>query len=206
MSVTGNIQYPNPRKQVSMDVKTYRAKTFQDALQMVQSDLGPDASILQTRQLRSGLVRWLRNTPQVEVTASATIPVPRRLHEGLAADVDSAACSLEDSVSIPSADRFNYRAQYRSNLYNHGNSGTSLVEELCGHQATSSGQHLPETLVQLLGELLDAEVNEEDRVVITGGIVITAVVVKGKVVAAIAGGAASGVAGAITTGIWNWFG
>ncbi len=144
-----------------MDVKTYRAKTFQDALQMVQSDLGPDASILQTRQLRSGLVRWLRNTPQVEVTASATIPVPRRLHEGLAADVDSAACSLEDSVSIPSADRFNYRAQYRSNLYNHGNSGTSLVEELCGHQATSSGQHLPETLVQLLGELLDAEVNEE---------------------------------------------
>ena len=144
-----------------MDVKTYRAKTFQDALQMVQSDLGPDASILQTRQLRSGLVRWLRNTPQVEVTASATIPVPRRMHEGLAADVASAASSLEDSVSIPSADRFNYRAQYRSNLYNHGNSGTSLVEELCGHQATSSGQHLPETLVQLLGELLDAEVNEE---------------------------------------------
>ena len=144
-----------------MDVKTYRAKTFQDALQMVQSDLGPDASILQTRQLRSGLVRWLRNTPQVEVTASATIPVPRRLHEGLAETCDSAVDSLRDSDNIPSADRFNYRAQYRSNLYNHEDSGNSLVEELSGHQATGAGQRLPETLFQLFSELIDAEVNEE---------------------------------------------
>ena len=144
-----------------MDVKTYRAKTFQDALQMVQSDLGPDASILQTRQLRSGLVRWLRSTPQVEVTASATILVPRRLHEGLAEACDSAADSLGDSGNMPSADRFNYRAQYRSNLYNNEGSGNSLVEELCGHQTTGAGQHLPETLFQLFSELIDAEVNEE---------------------------------------------
>ena len=86
-----------------MDVKTYRAKTFQDALQMVQSDLGPDASILQTRQLRNGLVSWLRSTPQVEVTASATIPVPRRLHDGLAEARDSAADTLVDRGNIPSA-------------------------------------------------------------------------------------------------------
>ena len=144
-----------------MDVKTYRAKTFQDALQMVQSDLGPDASILQTRQLRNGLVSWLRSTPQVEVTASATIPVPRRLHDGLAEARESAADPLGDCGNIPSADRFNYRAQYRSNLCNHGDSGNSLVEELCGHQTTGTGERLPETLCQLFSELIDAELNEE---------------------------------------------
>ena len=125
-----------------MDVKTYRAKTFQDALQMVQSDLGPDASILQTRQLRNGLVSWLRSTPQVEVTASATIPVPRRLHDGLAEARDSAVDTLVDRGNIPSADRCNYRAQYRSNLCNQGDSGNSLVEELCGHQTTGTGPTL----------------------------------------------------------------
>ena len=144
-----------------MDVKTYRAKTFQDALQMVQSDLGPDASILQTRQLRNGLVSWLRSTPHVEVTASATIPVPRRLPDGLAEARDSAADTLVDRGNIPSADRCNYRAQYRSNLCNQGDSGNSLVEELCGHQTTGTGQRLPETLCQLSSELIDAELNEE---------------------------------------------
>ncbi len=143
-----------------MDVKTYRAKTFQDALQMVQSDLGPDASILQTRQLRSGLIRWIRSAPQVEVTASATIPVPRRLHEGLAEAILDRCDSPGDTANIPSADRFNYRAQYRSNLYNGGNAGNSLVEELCGHEATSKKDDLPEAMAQLFSELIDAEVNE----------------------------------------------
>ena len=126
-----------------MDVKTYRAKTFQDALQMVQSDLGPDASILQTRQLRSGLIRWIRSTPQVEVTASATIPVPRRLHEELTDSSHDSCGSPDDAENIPSADRFNYRAQYRSNLYHHENVGNSLVEELCGHEATSKTDDEP---------------------------------------------------------------
>jgi flagellar biosynthesis protein FlhF len=143
-----------------MDVKTYRAKTFQDALQMVQSDLGPDASILQTRQLRSGLIRWIRSTPQVEVTASATIPVPRRLHEELTDSSHDSCGSPDDAENIPSADRFNYRAQYRSNLYHHENVGNSLVEELCGHEATSKTDDLPEAMAQLFSELIDAEVNE----------------------------------------------
>jgi len=143
-----------------MDVKTYRAKTFQDALQMVQSDLGPDASILQTRQLRSGLIRWIRSTPQVEVTASATIPVPRRLHEELTDSNHDSCGSPDDAENIPSADRFNYRAQYRSNLYHHENVGNSLVEELCGHEATSKTDDLPEAMAQLFSELIDAEVNE----------------------------------------------
>ena len=128
---------------------------------MVQSDLGPDASILQTRQVHSGLVSWFCNSPQVEVTASATIPVPRLLHdEATSLGLDRAGHQQSDSI-VPSADRQNYRNQYRSSLSAQNDTGTSLVEELCGYQPTSTGQRLPETLFQLFSELIDAELNEE---------------------------------------------
>ena len=32
-----------------MDIKTFRAKTMQDALALVRRELGPDASVLHTR-------------------------------------------------------------------------------------------------------------------------------------------------------------
>jgi flagellar biosynthesis protein FlhF len=62
------------------DIRTYRAKTVQEALAMVRRDLGPQASVLQTRQVRGGgLLRWLAGDRIVEVTASAGVSVPSRL-------------------------------------------------------------------------------------------------------------------------------
>jgi len=39
-----------------MEVKTYRAKSLQQALQMVRRDLGPDASVLHTREVRGRIL------------------------------------------------------------------------------------------------------------------------------------------------------
>ncbi|MEX0819282.1 MAG: hypothetical protein WD070_06805, partial [Pirellulaceae bacterium] len=61
-----------------MDVKTYRANSLQEALQQVRHDLGPEASVLHTREVRGGMLRWISGR-QIEVTASATIQVPSRL-------------------------------------------------------------------------------------------------------------------------------
>ncbi len=38
-----------------MEVKTYRAKSMQEALAMVRRDLGPDAAVLHTREVSGGL-------------------------------------------------------------------------------------------------------------------------------------------------------
>lgn len=151
---------PHPQ-QVHMDVKTYRAKTLQEALQMIQSDLGPDASILQTRQVRAGMAGWFRNSPEVEVTASATIPVPYRLKEDLHLPPAGTAGLPPAIQNIPAADTQNHRDQYRSSLTQQGQQGNSLVEELCGHHSTADQQRLPETLFQLFTELIDAELSEE---------------------------------------------
>ena len=50
-----------------MEIKTYRAATMHEALRLVRGELGPDAAVLQTREVRSG--RWfglVRGPSQVE--------------------------------------------------------------------------------------------------------------------------------------------
>ena len=61
-----------PDQSFNMTIKTYRARSIHDALDMVRQELGPDASVLHTREVRSGLLGWL-GAKEVEVAASATI-------------------------------------------------------------------------------------------------------------------------------------
>jgi flagellar biosynthesis protein FlhF len=51
-----------------MHIRTFRASSLQDALEQIRSQMGPDASVLHTRQVRDGLMGWLGRT-YVEVTA-----------------------------------------------------------------------------------------------------------------------------------------
>ena len=47
---------------------------------MVRRDLGPDAAVLHTREVRTaGFFGWLTGPRQIEVTASASVNVPSRL-------------------------------------------------------------------------------------------------------------------------------
>ena len=63
-----------------MNVKTYRAKTMQEALALVRRDLGPQASVLHTREVRGGgLMRWIGGPRLIEVVASTSVSVPSRL-------------------------------------------------------------------------------------------------------------------------------
>ncbi len=64
-----------------MSVRTYRAKTMQDALALVRRELGPRASVLRTREVRGGggLLAWLGGNRAIEVVASNSVSVPSRL-------------------------------------------------------------------------------------------------------------------------------
>ena len=37
-----------------MDIKTFRAKTMRDALELVRRELGPSAAVLHTREVNAG--------------------------------------------------------------------------------------------------------------------------------------------------------
>lgn len=51
-----------------MHIRTFRAASLQDALEQIRTQMGPDASVLYTRQVRDGWMGWLGRT-YVEVTA-----------------------------------------------------------------------------------------------------------------------------------------
>lgn len=70
-----------------MHIRTFRAASLQDALEQIRQQMGPDASVLHTRQVRDGWMGWLGRT-YVEVTAglkdlvdspdsAPTIPIDR---------------------------------------------------------------------------------------------------------------------------------
>src|SRR5260370_18211611 len=67
-----------------MDIKTYRAKTMRDALELVRRELGPSAAVLHTREVNSGPLRRLVFGRKYEVAASAAVNVPSRLPEPFA--------------------------------------------------------------------------------------------------------------------------
>jgi len=102
-----------------MNVKTYRAKTMQEALALVRSELGSQASVLRTREVRPrGLSRFWSATGEVEVVASLNVSVPSRLpsrqpvlssravpavHAGLDLSAVSVEARLPRTSTAPSA-------------------------------------------------------------------------------------------------------
>jgi flagellar biosynthesis protein FlhF len=56
-----------------MHIRTFRAASLQDALEQIRQQMGPDASVLHTRQVRDGWMGWLGRT-YVEVTAGLKDP------------------------------------------------------------------------------------------------------------------------------------
>ena len=141
-----------------MDIKTYRAGSLQEALQVVRQDLGPDASVLHTREVPQGVLRWLRGR-QVEVTASTTYRVPSQF-----AALEPAHTSTAVPQSVPPAVFDDFRDRFREALKDDFIQPPSLVEELC-EESTLVGQmarepDLPAAIFPLYTDLIDAGVPE----------------------------------------------
>lgn len=156
-----------------MDIKIYRAATLQQALAHVREELGPDAAVLHTRQVRQrGLRRWLPGARQVEVTASASVRVPSRLPSRMALAAESVAgaepfiaaepTNLEPPAAIaPAAVSAASRDEQNDQLHGQLNELRAMVDALCRKvQQTTCGE-LPPALFDLYTSLLDAEFSEE---------------------------------------------
>jgi flagellar biosynthesis GTPase FlhF len=65
----------NLANQFTMEIRTYRAESVHEALQMVRDELGPDAIVLRTREVRAGgLWGLIRGDRCTELTASTDLP------------------------------------------------------------------------------------------------------------------------------------
>src|SRR4051795_9644994 len=82
----------------TMDIKTYRAKTMRDALELVRRELGPSAAVLHTREVNGGPLRRLVFGRKYEGAASAAVNVPSRLPERVQEEVSGVRCQVSDSA------------------------------------------------------------------------------------------------------------
>jgi len=115
-----------------MQLHTYRARSLAEALRMVRDELGPDASVLHTREVGSPLMRLLGGRT-IEVTASAEVAAPSRLPQAETAD----------GGRIPPAELQNFRRKMRQDLLLAGKSEASLVEQLSASPVAAEHQQLP---------------------------------------------------------------
>jgi len=146
-----------------MEVKTYRAATMHDALQLVLRELGPDAAVLHTREVRRP--RWFGlfpGTREIEVTASAGVNVPSRLPPGRfrqEAPRPTAPSAAPDDQ--PPGPRREARPSVPPEIEGQLSDLQKMVEELCRQQPGGHRRDLPEELFRLFTELLDVELGEE---------------------------------------------
>lgn len=151
-----------------MQTKTYRAKSIQEALEVVRRELGPDAAVLHTREVRGGLLGRMIGTRQIEVTASSEVSVPSRYASEVASPVHAASTSEslhDEAVSatekITPAHEEDYRTKFRNDLQGQLSGLHSMLENLCQKPGQLQGSELPASLFHLFTDLIDAELSED---------------------------------------------
>jgi len=140
-----------------MDIRTYRAANMYEALQMVRRELGPDAVVLQTRDVPSRrLLGWLAARRQIEVTASAGVNVPSRLPSPRPT---VAASSV--AASVPRTGSAVSGAEPDGQLQGQLTRLAGMVQDLCRQSDVGSRHDLPEALFRLFTDLIEADVDEK---------------------------------------------
>jgi flagellar biosynthesis protein FlhF len=148
-----------------MEVKTYRAKTMREALAMVRRDMGPDASVLITREVRAGgLVGLLLGVKRVEVIASSQVTAPNRLgahSQGIDLSRPEEIARLRAGQAGGGCDRSSFDRAGEDASSDPADCLESLVEDLCRKSRNSEAHELPESLFHLFTNLIEAELSED---------------------------------------------
>lgn len=140
-----------------MEVKTYRAASMQEALTLVRRDLGPQAAVLHTREIRAdGLYRLLPSLRRIEVVAAADVNVPSRM-----APVETVAAAPASTVVAPQKQhRDDARHDFGKLVQGQLTELQSMVEDLCRRSRGTGNHDLPESLFKLYADLIDADMSE----------------------------------------------
>jgi flagellar biosynthesis protein FlhF len=139
-----------------MKIQTFRAKSMQQALDLVRRELGPEATVLHTRELNATMWGRLMWGKEYEIAASSEANIPSRMAPTVSQEPTSVSLEL-------SADT-NYRERYRNDF--RSQIGTELDElnfmstQLHQHASESDVQHLPEALFEIYTDLIEADLEE----------------------------------------------
>lgn len=153
-----------------MNVRTYRAESMREALDLVRRELGSDAIIFSTRQ--SPVRRrfpWQRAREAAEVVAGVaeqTAPLRQSTGRGSSLNLTSAAAAEELEPAHSSAVAATDAPQasvFPENLDSPPNEALAdLIRQLGSRVRTSAHREVPDDLFHLYTRLIDADVYEQD--------------------------------------------
>jgi flagellar biosynthesis protein FlhF len=152
-----------------MKLKTFRAATMHEALMLVRRELGPDAAVLHTREVRHRWFGWLPGPRQIEVTASRGVNVPSRLPKRSTATRSTAAPGCAESpitaeggcaTKVRQPTRVVEDTKISQQVQGQLSTLQAMVKDLC-RRSKCDGNEWPAEYFQLFAALLDAELEEE---------------------------------------------
>jgi flagellar biosynthesis protein FlhF len=144
-----------------MQVRSYRARSLKEALQMVQHELGPETKIVQTRELRTGWWERFARGRHFEIRARrpGPRPLPLRRRGGELPDSEQV---LERLPAARAEDAWSFRQHVRTHsdhqVMSAESGGDPLNQPLTPPTAVSATDDTPWR--ELLAEMLDAGVPE----------------------------------------------
>lgn len=145
-----------------MDIRTYRARTMHEALNMVRRDLGPEAAVLHTREVQTSRLFGLwRGAPLIEVTASAGVNVPSRFPQRTRETAAAVSPRSESVLAPPPVRPTPANSPASDEMRGQLNDLQSMVKELCRRSQRGGPQDLPESLFRLFTDLIDADLEED---------------------------------------------
>jgi flagellar biosynthesis protein FlhF len=137
---------------------------MQEALGLVRRELGPDASVLHTRELNSGLVKRMLFGRKYEVAASSNVNVPSRLPmrmqqgagstEHRAGGIDLLIPPASNSMPHPPQHAINHQVAGQLDRLQ------EMIDKLCSQPALAPRHDLPETMFRVFTDMIEAEVDE----------------------------------------------
>jgi flagellar biosynthesis protein FlhF len=139
-----------------MKIHTFKAKTMQQALDLVRHELGPEAAVLHTRELHASLLGRLFWGKSYEIAASAEADVPSRLP--IAVSYKTVETKFSSPIETNYRDR--YRNDFRSQIGAELDELNFMSNQLQQRANESDVQHLPNELFQVYTDLIEAEFEE----------------------------------------------
>lgn len=171
-----------------MEIKTFKAKTMQQALDLVRSELGPEAKVLHTRELNAGLVKRMLLGRQYEIAATQ-VERPQKVLGVAGSQLEAAPSTSEASTTLeysggsrsssPATRRekvanqsekeltTDYRQLYRENLRRADQRVAELqatIDRLEAERDTATTEHvaqaeLPAQLFEVYSQLIEADID-----------------------------------------------
>ena len=154
----------------NMEVRTFKASSLADALQLVRHAMGPDAAVVSTEEKNTGLLGRLMGNRAVEVTAvihahsghdaSTASPIPMPHPAQPTSDGAALYSDLPATTDVPSMDLFaeDYRSRFRR--FAAEDSEASLLEAMIEQHETKRSTRLPSSLFRLFTDLIDNDVDD----------------------------------------------